>query len=132
MRIGVDDNESKAFMGWSCGERAKLRYPSSRPAYAQRTWYERDIDQIVYSTVFRKMQRKSQLLPAGDPRRRTRLIHTLEVSRIATEISRKLGIDPTLTEAIALGHDLANCAYGAVGNKELSERSAGTAGTPGG
>jgi dGTP triphosphohydrolase len=70
------------------------------------------------------MQRKSQLLPAGDPRRRTRLIHTLEVSRIATEISRKLGIDPTLTEAIALGHDLANCAYGAVGNKELEERSA--------
>jgi dGTP triphosphohydrolase len=34
-----------------------------------------------------------------------------------------LGIDPTLTEAIALGHDLANCAFGAVGNRELTERS---------
>ena len=86
---------------------------------APRTWYQRDIDQIVYSTVFRKLQRKSQLLPTRDPRRRTRLVHTLEVARISREISRQLGLDVTLTEAIALGHDLANSAYGAVGNKVL-------------
>ena len=36
---------------------------------------------------------------------RTRLTHTLEVAQISRTISRQLGLNEDLTEAIALGHD---------------------------
>ena len=86
-----------------------LYHPDSR---SRRRWYQHDIDVIVYSDMFRKMQRKSQLLSINDPIARSRLIHTFEVVRIAKEISEKLGLNPELTEAIALAHDFGNVAYG--------------------
>jgi dGTP triphosphohydrolase len=98
--------------------------PSGEFKFAPRTWYQRDIDQIVYSTVFRKLQGKTQLLSNLDPRKRTRMVHTIEVARIAREISEKLGINCTLTEAIAFGHDLANSPIGARGNGLLKRLSA--------
>ena len=124
----MDLNEEK-LERWSCNERGHMLYkmpdiPSElNRKLAQRTYYQRDIDQIIYSTVFRKLQQKSQLLPVTDPRRRTRLIHTLEVVRIAKEIGNRLGLDTSLIEAIALGHDLANSAYGSVSNNALYELS---------
>jgi dGTP triphosphohydrolase len=85
-----------------------------------RTWFQRDIDQITHSIAFRKLQYKSQLLSEKDPISRSRLIHTLEASRIATEISSRLGLNRDLTEAIMLGHDIASSPYGSVGNKFLT------------
>ena len=87
----------------------------------ERTWFERDIDQITHSIAFRKLQYKSQLLSEKDPISRSRLIHTLEASRIATEISSRLGLCSDLTEAIMLGHDIASSPYGSVGNKFLTK-----------
>lgn len=115
--------EKDKFKLWSCRERGNIYYspPGISKKKATRTWYQRDTDQIVYSTVFRKMQRKSQLLSEFDLRRRTRLIHTLEVARIAREISYRLGIDTTLTEAIALGHDIANGPFGSSSNRILEK-----------
>jgi dGTP triphosphohydrolase len=108
------------YASYSCQARGqKIFTPLGGTVPSPRRWYQRDIDQIIYSTVFRKLQRKSQLLPTQDPRRRTRLVHTLEVARIARDMSRHLGLDRTLTEAIALGHDLANSPYGYVGNEVL-------------
>lgn len=111
------------FKEWSCKERGgkKFKPIGGKEQISPRLWYQRDTDQVIYSTVFRKLQRKSQLLPPLDPRRRTRLIHTLEVARIASEISAKLGLDDRLTEAISLAHDLANSPFGAVGNKVLKK-----------
>lgn len=85
-----------------------------------RRWYQRDIDQLIHSTAFRKLQRKSQLLSEKDPRSRSRLIHTLEVSRIAVEISERLGLNKELTEAISIGHDFATSPFGRVGNAFLT------------
>ena len=95
---------SKNFSEWSCLEREKQHY--SMANHDIRRWYQRDIDQITHSTCFRKLQRKSQLLSEKDPRSRSRLIHTIEVSRIAMEISEKLGLSKALTEAICLAHDI--------------------------
>jgi len=115
--------DSNTFIQWSCKERENFLFQFGNND--ERRWYQRDIDQITHSTPFRKLQRKSQLLSEKDPRSRSRLIHTIEVSRIATEISEKLGLSRELTEAISMGHDIATSPYGYVGNQLLSKYAPG-------
>ena len=112
---------NKSFKGWSCVKREQKAY--SLGTGDIRRWYQRDIDQITHSTCFRKLQRKSQLLSEKDPRSRSRLIHTIEVSRIAMEISEKLGLSKELTEAICLAHDIGTSPYGCIGNSFLKKRA---------
>ncbi len=86
-----------------------------------RTCYQRDVDRIVHSKAFRRLMHKTQvfLRPEGD-HYRTRMTHTLEVSRIACTISRALSLNTDLTEAIALGHDLGHTPFGHAGEVALS------------
>ena len=100
---------------------------SGRPAPEEprlddvRTCYQRDIDRIVHSKAFRRLMHKTQvfLRPEGD-HYRTRMTHTLEVSRIAGTITRALGLNEDLAEAIALGHDLGHTPFGHAGEAALS------------
>jgi len=87
-----------------------------------RTCYQRDIDRIVHSKAFRRLMHKTQvfLQPEGD-HYRTRMTHTLEVSRIASTITRALGLNEDLAEAIAMGHDLGHTPFGHAGEVALSE-----------
>lgn len=86
-----------------------------------RTEFQRDRDRIVHSKSFRRLKHKTQvfLSPEGD-HYRTRLTHTLEVSQIARTISRALGLNEDLTEAISLGHDLGHTPFGHMGETVLS------------
>lgn len=110
----------EGFSKWSCNDRGNAIYTLS--GVDTRRWYQRDIDQITHSIGFRKLQRKSQLLSEKDPRSRSRLIHTIEVSRIAMEISERLGLNKELTEAISLGHDIGTSPYGCIGNRFLQDK----------
>ncbi|MCL2563288.1 MAG: deoxyguanosinetriphosphate triphosphohydrolase [Oscillospiraceae bacterium] len=87
-----------------------------------RTAFCRDIDRIIYSKAFRRLKHKTQVFlhPEGD-HYRTRLTHTLEVSRIARTIARGLRLNEDLTEAIALGHDLGHTPFGHAGERALDE-----------
>ncbi len=87
-----------------------------------RTCFQRDIDKITHSKAFRRLMHKTQvfLRPEGD-HYRTRLTHTLEVSRIARTVSRGLSLNEDLTEAIALGHDLGHTPFGHAGERALNE-----------
>ena len=87
-----------------------------------RTCYQRDADRIVHSKAFRRLMHKTQvfLQPEGD-HYRTRMTHTLEVSRIARTITRALGLNEDLSEAIALGHDLGHTPFGHAGESALSD-----------
>ena len=87
-----------------------------------RTCYQRDIDRIVHSKSFRRLMHKTQvfLQPEGD-HYRTRMTHTLEVSRIASTITRALGLNEDLAEAIAMGHDLGHTPFGHAGEVALSK-----------
>ena len=87
-----------------------------------RTCYQRDIDRIVHSKAFRRLMHKTQvfLRPEGD-HYRTRMTHTIEVSRIARTISRALALNEDLTEAIALGHDLGHTPFGHAGEVALTK-----------
>jgi len=115
----------KSFNEFSCCDRANESYNDFGNSAQPRRWYQHDIDQIVYSPAFRKLQKKYQLLSEKDPRCRSRMVHTLEVSRIAKEISEQLGLNIELTEAIALGHDLANTAFGNPSNRFLKRMTGG-------
>ena len=87
-----------------------------------RTCYQRDTDKIVHSKAFRRLMHKTQvfLSPEGD-HYRTRMTHTLEVSRIARTIARGLALNEDLTEAIAMGHDLGHTPFGHAGETALAE-----------
>lgn len=91
-----------------------------------RTEYQRDRDRIVHSKSLRRLMHKTQvfLAPEGD-HFRTRLTHTLEVSQIARTISRALGLNEDLTEAIAMGHDLGHTPFGHNGESFLNEKHPG-------
>ena len=84
--------------------------------------YQRDRDRILHSKSFRRLKHKTQvfLAPEGD-HYRTRLTHTLEVAQIARTIARALKMNESLTEAIALGHDLGHTPFGHAGEYILNE-----------
>ena len=87
-----------------------------------RTCYQRDIDRIVHSKSFRRLMHKTQvfLQPEGD-HYRTRMTHTLEVTRIARTITQALGLNEDLAEAIAMGHDLGHTPFGHAGEVALTK-----------
>ena len=98
-----------------------------RPRYEEpregdvRTCFQRDTDRIVHSKAFRRLMHKTQvfLQPEGD-HYRTRMTHTLEVTRIARTITLALGLNEDLAEAIAMGHDLGHTPFGHAGEDALS------------
>lgn len=87
-----------------------------------RTCYQKDTDKIVHSKAFRRLMHKTQvfLRPEGD-HYRTRMTHTIEVSRIARTITRALALNEDLSEAIAMGHDLGHTPFGHAGEVALAE-----------
>ena len=101
------------------------RYTTGRerqePLCDIRPEYQRDRDRILHCKSFRRLKHKTQvfLAPEGD-HYRTRLTHTLEVSQIARTIAKSLRLNESLTEAIALGHDLGHTPFGHSGEAVLN------------
>ena len=100
--------------------RGRMRFEETREDDV-RTCYQRDIDRIVHCKSFRRLMHKTQvfLQPEGD-HYRTRLTHTLEVTRIARTITLALGLNEDLAEAIGMGHDLGHTPFGHAGEDALS------------
>jgi len=82
--------------------------------------FQHDRDRIVHSKAFRRLEDKTQvfLSPTGS-HYRNRLTHTLEVSQIARTITKALSLNDSLTEAIAMGHDLGHTPFGHTGERAL-------------
>ena len=97
-------------------------HPEEERAEDVRTAYQRDTDKIVHSKAFRRLMHKTQvfLRPEGD-HYRTRMTHTLEVTRIARTIAKALNLNEDLAEAAAMGHDLGHTPFGHAGEVALSE-----------
>ncbi len=105
-----------AFSDQSQGRQKPEEPCEIRPAF------QRDRDRIIHSKPFRRLKHKTQvfLAPAGD-HYRTRLTHTIEVNQIARTIGRALFLNESLTEAIALGHDLGHTPFGHAGEFALNQ-----------
>jgi dGTPase len=99
---------------------AGRRHPE--PAHPFRTPYQRDRERVVYSSAFRRMTGKTQVLVASvNDHHRTRLTHTLEVVQVARTVARRLRLNEDLTEAIALAHDIGHPPFGHSGEQALHE-----------
>jgi len=103
---------------------AARSYPARRarpePDSPHRTPFQRDRDRIVHSKAFRRLKYKTQVFiaPEGD-HYRTRMTHTLEVTGIARNVARVLGLNEDLTEAIGYGHDLGHPPFGHIGEEVI-------------
>ncbi len=84
--------------------------------------FSRDRDRVLHCSSFRRLEYKTQVFlnHEGDYFR-TRLTHSLEVSQIARTLSRQLGLNETLSEVIALSHDLGHTPFGHIGGDTLDE-----------
>ncbi len=72
-----------------------------------RLCFERDLDRIKHSRPFRRLAGKCQVFIAPEnDHLRTRLTHALEVAQVAGSIARVARLCESLTEAIALAHDI--------------------------
>ena len=126
LREQTEQRERETLSSRAClAEQTRGRARPEEPC-GVRTCFQVDTDRIVYCKSFRRLKHKTQvfLQPEGD-HYRTRMTHTLEVSRIARTIARGLALNEDLTEAIALGHDLGHTPFGHAGERALDQLTPG-------
>ena len=90
-----------------------------------RTNFQRDADRILHCNSFQREKDKTQVIIGafvenGD-HYRTRMTHSLEVSRVARTVARSLGLNEDLAEASALAHDLGHTPFGHTGESVLNK-----------
>ena len=126
LREQTEQRERETLSSRAClAEQTRGRARPEEPC-GVRTCFQVDTDRIVYCKSFRRLKHKTQvfLQPEGD-HSRTRMTHTLEVSRIARTIARGLALNEDLTEAISLAHDLGHTPFGHAGERALDKLTPG-------
>ncbi|KAF7787209.1 hypothetical protein PRUB_a4385 [Pseudoalteromonas rubra] len=93
----------------------------------------RDYARVLYSSSFRRLQGKMQLLGVDANKfNRNRLTHSLEVAQIARSIAYDLELQHTVVaETASLAHDIGNPPFGHYGEVVLNDLSAGCGGYEG-
>lgn len=89
--------------------------------HSYRLPFQRDRDRILHSSAFKRLQYKTQvfIFSVGE-NYRNRMTHTLEVAGLSRTIASALGLNPLLSESIALAHDLGHTPFGHAGQEILS------------
>src|SRR6185369_396859 len=110
---------------------ARLRFPVERSLgrrypeqiHPYRNEFRRDRDRVVHARAFRRLENKTQVFTPGlSDHFRNRLTHTIEVSQIARTVASVLGLDESLTEALALAHDIGHPPFAHAGEDELNRQ----------
>ena len=98
-------------------EHAEAPHPYRSP-------FGRDGARILNARAFRRLAGKTQVFTrrpgdgSGD-HLRSRLTHTLEVTRIARTLAQALGLNAELAETLALVHDIGHPPFGHAGEAAL-------------
>lgn len=96
-----------------------------RPVEDERSDFEHDCDRILYSTQWRSLSGKSQVVASGELGvYHTRLTHSMKVAQLGRRIAQRLqrqygGPDPTLVEAACMAHDIGHPPFGHAGERAL-------------
>jgi dGTPase len=122
------DMVRKTQKGWylETFERERLNRSS-----AFRTPFQKDLDNLTFCGVFRRLQGKTQVRQVGPEFfSRTRLSHSMEIARIAQSVLSKFQlmenatigqfIDADLVEFACFAHDIGNPPFGHAGERELN------------
>jgi dGTPase len=100
----------------------------------QRDEFARDRDRILYSTALRRLAGITQVVAAAEGHVfHNRLTHTLEVAQLARRLAESLkkdnelamavgGVEPEVTEAAGLAHDLGHPPFGHIAEEVLDDR----------
>jgi len=87
-----------------------------------RTFFGREYDRIICTNSFRRLQYKTQVMVnSASDEQRTRLLHSLEVQRIAKKIALGIGANAELAENIAIAHDIGHAPFGHAGEEAMSD-----------
>lgn len=130
-------------MNWSqllCDERLFATKYTENAEYDVRTEFQRDVDRILFSSAFRRLQDKTQVMPfPGSDFVHTRLTHSLEVSSVGRSLGKLVGnhiinklqeldsgkytVDDfgNIVVAACLAHDIGNPPFGHSGEKAIGK-----------
>lgn len=109
---------------YACKSKAAIRLNMEAKEDPIRLDFARDIDRIVHALSYTRYIDKTQVYTdSGNDNISTRMTHVQFVSRAARTISRALGLNEDLSEAIALGHDIGHTPFGHAGEYILDELS---------
>lgn len=105
------------------------------PTERDRTAFQKDVDRIIFSSAFRRLQDKTQVFPlAQNDYVRTRLTHSLEVSSVGRSLGTLVGKHITtgynlthvnaedfgsIVAAACLAHDIGNPPFGHFGEEAI-------------
>lgn len=131
----TDMNICKEYLEELQNERISQREKTEGATNRSEGEFQRDYTRIMYSSSFRRLQGKMQLLGLRKSRfHRNRLTHSLEVAQIAHSIAADLDYTPEesfVVEAGALAHDIGNPPFGHAGERFLNKIYKGIGGFEG-
>ncbi len=86
-----------------------------------RSDFERDYNRILHCTAYRRLKHKTQVFYATrNDHICTRIEHVNHVTSVSYTISKFLGLNTELTQAIAIGHDLGHAPFGHSGERIIN------------
>ncbi|MEU1629992.1 dGTP triphosphohydrolase [Streptomyces sp. NPDC020096] len=91
----------------------------------QRSGFEHDVDRILYSTQWRALAGKSQVVASAElGAYHTRLTHSMKVAQLGRRMAERLerrygGPNPALVEAACMAHDIGHPPFGHAGEMAL-------------
>ena len=96
--------------------------PISHKPFEIRSEFERDNTRILHCSAYRRLKHKTQVFFAtNNDHVCTRIEHVNHVASISKTIASALGLNISLAEAIALGHDLGHSPFGHHGERVIEK-----------
>jgi dGTPase len=128
-RINIENQEKAIFEPYAAFSSETLGRCYAEEEHPFRCSFQRDRDRIIHSRCFRRLEYKTQVFTRSScDHYRTRLTHSVEVAAVARTFARIFGANETLTEAIALAHDIGHTPFGHAGEHELNKLMANDGG----
>jgi dGTPase len=121
-RSYIENQEKAIFEPYAAFSSETLGRHYAEEEHPFRCSFQRDRDRIIHSRCFRRLEYKTQVFTRSScDHYRTRLTHSVEVAAVARTFARVFGANETLTEAIALAHDIGHTPFGHAGEHELNK-----------